>query len=318
MSRGNAGINLTIGTDGTFVVWPRATSSVSLFSRDGRFLRTVGRAGDGPGEIRLIGEARLADSTLYVSDLGRGLMIVYSKDGRYLSQHRLPFSEGFTFTIRSPGRAIVGSRSDMPKYAGFPIHEFELRSDSVVRSMGGESGWYSPMPYDQLLLSPPASEGPGDVWVAQLPEFRFTLWDIDTRTAQAVVTANLPWFPIVTQRFEGRAPPPTYMIDFVVDRANRLWILTKHPDPEWQKHVAAVSDGRGGTRVRVSDNDGVWDTQLHVFDLGSGVWVAGPNWDRGSLSLELGSNGEAVLFSHLVDEARFFEGVVLRRLDLTR
>jgi len=56
---------------------------------DGKFIRTIGRAGQGPGEFQYPSEVRInKDETRYVLD-GSSKIIYFDKDGKYLNQTSL-------------------------------------------------------------------------------------------------------------------------------------------------------------------------------------------------------------------------------------
>ncbi|HUG27674.1 MAG TPA: 6-bladed beta-propeller, partial [Gemmatimonadales bacterium] len=72
-----------------------------VFDRTGRFIRTVGRQGGGPGEMqRATGVAVMPDGHLLVVDMAGARISAFDTAGRYL--HAFPVSGGFT-VIPWPG-----------------------------------------------------------------------------------------------------------------------------------------------------------------------------------------------------------------------
>jgi hypothetical protein len=64
---------------------------VAAFDGAGAYLRSIGRAGDGPGEFRNPAAAALdADGVLTVWDAGRGVLSRWSADGALLDERRAP------------------------------------------------------------------------------------------------------------------------------------------------------------------------------------------------------------------------------------
>jgi hypothetical protein len=59
--------DVSLGNDGTLAVVESRPARVKVFGPDGRFIRSVGRAGDGPGEFR-VGFSALRGDTLIVHD----------------------------------------------------------------------------------------------------------------------------------------------------------------------------------------------------------------------------------------------------------
>lgn len=77
---------LAVSSDGTIHVMDAQGPVLRSYSPDGRFLRTVGRVGSGPGEYRQpdSGLAVLPDGRLLVRDPGNARIAVYGSDGEPL------------------------------------------------------------------------------------------------------------------------------------------------------------------------------------------------------------------------------------------
>lgn len=63
---------------------------IRVFSEDGRYLRHIGRAGKGPGELIRIGDFTIRDSLIYLADGNSEKMAVYTSEGRFLKDFPLP------------------------------------------------------------------------------------------------------------------------------------------------------------------------------------------------------------------------------------
>ena len=62
---------------------------ISKFSADGTFLKSFGRPGDGPGELRIPhGMTFGPDGRLYVADRGNHRVQIFDQDGDYLDEYR--------------------------------------------------------------------------------------------------------------------------------------------------------------------------------------------------------------------------------------
>ncbi|MBW3534595.1 MAG: hypothetical protein KY453_05170, partial [Gemmatimonadetes bacterium] len=126
----------------------------------GRLLRTVGRPGEGPGELRMAaGMAVLRDGTVAVADLGHRAFVVYGPDGEFL--HQSPFGgDGGTTVLGellpepagrgvvSAGRRMVMVRRGGPGGAtedpGQPIVRFDLAPEGGSRTL--LRAWEPPPP----------------------------------------------------------------------------------------------------------------------------------------------------------------------------
>ncbi|MXY31831.1 MAG: hypothetical protein F4179_01830 [Gammaproteobacteria bacterium] len=100
-------MDLAIGPDGALYVAQALVPEITVFSPDGRVLRRIGRAGQGPGDIQLagLGVGWIAD-TLWISDLNR--IQLFTTDER-VPEEMIQFSvavpeEGSRLT---PGRMLA-------------------------------------------------------------------------------------------------------------------------------------------------------------------------------------------------------------------
>lgn len=62
---------VAVGPSGEILAAQPTPPRISVFDADGRFLRTVGRSGPGPGEFRMLGGIGWAGDTLWAIDIGR-------------------------------------------------------------------------------------------------------------------------------------------------------------------------------------------------------------------------------------------------------
>jgi len=81
--------DIAVGAEGRIYVVQPAEKTVRVFAPDGRFVRTIGRRGSGPGELRAPGHAGWRGDTLVVIDPYRVRVTGFLPDGRYA--FTLPF-----------------------------------------------------------------------------------------------------------------------------------------------------------------------------------------------------------------------------------
>ncbi|MEZ4422137.1 MAG: 6-bladed beta-propeller [Gemmatimonadota bacterium] len=78
-------------SDGRVVVGDQGTRQLKLFSPDGRFLQSVGRDGEGPGEFRSVfGLWVTAGDTLVVWDIALARLTRFDAAGRHIASRALP------------------------------------------------------------------------------------------------------------------------------------------------------------------------------------------------------------------------------------
>jgi len=74
--------SIAVAEDGTIYVLDGQGPELRAYSPDGRYLRTIGRPGEGPGELKAPGAiAILSDGRLVVRDPGNGRIQAYRPDG---------------------------------------------------------------------------------------------------------------------------------------------------------------------------------------------------------------------------------------------
>jgi len=78
--------DLDIGPDGTMYVLDAGNSHVLVYDRNGEHLRTLGRSGQGPGELTRPTAAAIVGDRYVVNDGGTRLL-VWSTSGEYVGEH---------------------------------------------------------------------------------------------------------------------------------------------------------------------------------------------------------------------------------------
>jgi len=142
---------LAVGPDQVYVTLHQE-AHVRVFDHDGRFVRTIGRFGEGPGEFGYIGQPGVMGDTLWVSDgRGQGWMHYFTLDGTLLRGHPLPGVDapyisvvGGDQPIRGGGflRATSTATARNPDILDFPIFRTDAEGVTVGAlpgrsSMGG-------------------------------------------------------------------------------------------------------------------------------------------------------------------------------------
>jgi DNA-binding beta-propeller fold protein YncE len=87
---------LDVDDDGAIYVLDTQAASVRVFDRDGRHLRSVGRAGGAPGEFSATTAAVLAgnDGVVYIADVMRRRIAALGPDGVEIGSTPLMMQEG--------------------------------------------------------------------------------------------------------------------------------------------------------------------------------------------------------------------------------
>jgi hypothetical protein len=139
---------MDIGVNGDFIIadgW--RLHCVYVFSREGRFLRILGRQGQGPGEYSTpVSVAVNSRGEILISDYMRNQIIVYAEDGRYLR-----FLQG---KPHIPYFLHLNSKNEIYAYSGTvgPGARTTFNAVHKLDGQGGEILSFAPVPEDVLKL----------------------------------------------------------------------------------------------------------------------------------------------------------------------
>jgi hypothetical protein len=165
-------------------------SNIFVYHPNGRFVKLIGRAGEGPGEFRRVRELMVWGDTLFASDAALGRISSFSTDGEFLAAR--PFMPGTDGIVRLREGLVAFGRSGAPSAAGLPLH---LVGDgrTIIRSFGASDVTVHPSDMFSIFRSIAPSSDTA-VWAAAVNRYEITLW---SPTGKALLTfvRNVPWFP---------------------------------------------------------------------------------------------------------------------------
>jgi len=102
--------SVVIGEDGSVYALQQGPAVIKAFGHDGTFVRTIGKEGDGPGELRR-GFLSIRGDTLLIQDAGNSRLTIFRTDGVLLRTVTSPCCFYWPpFVIDSVGRAWVPGR----------------------------------------------------------------------------------------------------------------------------------------------------------------------------------------------------------------
>jgi hypothetical protein len=137
---------LAVGPDLVYVAL-RQDAHVRVFDHDGRFVRTIGRRGQGPGEFGYVGQPGVSGDTLWVNDgRGQGWMHYFTLDGTLLRAGPLHAVEPPYIGVGGGNRPVPGggylratstAATRNPEVLDFPV--FRVADDGST--LGRLPGW---------------------------------------------------------------------------------------------------------------------------------------------------------------------------------
>jgi hypothetical protein len=252
-------------------------AQIAVYDSLGRFMRTIGQRGDGPGEFQRIQSITVGmHDTLFVLDfLSRRLTVL--SPGYHAVRTMSMAKTGYHLTILRDGRMLVGYLSAFPgPSAGEPIHLLSA-SGAFVRSFGVVSPDFDRERFSSNARTFAVARSGDGVWVAPSSRYELELWDLDGHP-QRSVSRSVDWFPPWTDLHHqpiNIVKPRTALGAIRQDAEGRLWVFLSVADKNWRRGHEASHMGENGTPVYSGvEKDRYLDTMVEVIDPRRGRLVA--------------------------------------------
>jgi len=115
-------------------------NNIKKFDSLGKYVKTIGRQGQGPGEFATPYEIAVTADRLFVWELGNRRLSVLTKDGEFIKAANIQFTEGMPYKIRPlPNGDIILEREkiyfaeqDKPQDCSIEIHSPELERKKIL------------------------------------------------------------------------------------------------------------------------------------------------------------------------------------------
>lgn len=244
---------------------------VNVYDAAGRFVRTLGRPGRGPGELFRVSELAMAPGdSLHVFDFGNLRQTVFTPDGRVARTVHVPGTV-YTAIPRPNGEVIAQFHVPSASLAGYTVHRLD-RNGRFLRSFAELRGGYRRSDWT-ATFRPMAPAADGGVWVAYPNRYEIELWSADGRLRRTLVR-DASWFrpwSAESNRDPRRQRPRPAIVGIRQDAAGRLWVSMRIADPRWTPAPRVV--GEEGT-IQPPEADRLFDTLVEVIDPASGRLIA--------------------------------------------
>jgi hypothetical protein len=243
-----------------------SSDEILIFEPDGRFQRTVGRSGSGPGEFQFI---------RFLRGAGRGFAAFDTR----LKQVML-FGPNLTLLRTLPleldplGDALVLSDSsfalnaiDPPRDRVGPLVHIVTPSGTARSFAADPEGFRFDLAFSAGRLLAASSTG---IWVAHRTSYTIDEYSLDGQRRRTV-ERKVDWFPRHTTPPHRPGPdgPAPYIID-VREDDGLLWVLIAVAARDWSSALD-VQTPEGRT---YSDRSAYFDTRIEVLDPATGALVA--------------------------------------------
>lgn len=270
-----------------YVSDPWDAQPVFVYGFDGRFERSIGRKGLGPGELPFV-SAIAVDRDDTVHTFGTHYT-VFGPTGRF-ARSRQVFGGARVSSahVLPDGKLLVQAMPSTADLIGLPFHVLERRA-TALRSFGE-------LPNERVRYNfwtrwrPIAFAPPDHLWAARVNQYRMELWSTSRGQLVTVLERDARWFPPWTNHsgeIDVDEPPPR-LLSMRVDAQGLLWVLTMVADANY-KPIAQRIPGRERPVWTVADEARLNDTIIEVIDPTTGRLIASRRFPQ-ALSRFVGSD----------------------------
>jgi hypothetical protein len=239
-------------------------NSVIRYDSLGRFVQSLGRAGSGPGEFRLVSKLAITQGdSLVVFETGR--MSLFSPTGQLVRTVQIPARSVGSVVPTPEGRLIVATNDDDGLT---PLRRILSTTGAALGAVGIEHA-ASCRECTHLALTL-TSDGAG-LWSAPANQYTLTLFDRSTasiRTRLAVTES--PWHRSWAVRSPCERPNPS-IITLDEDRSGRIWVNANVAHSMWTRDCdpgGPMRVTRVGSSALITEGNARLGTVIEVIDDG--------------------------------------------------
>lgn len=265
-----------VSVDSAGRFWVLARNPLPMvFDSTGRFLQSVGRVGQGPGEFTSpLDVVALPGDSILVAEAGRAVVMT----GDLEAIRQVSLNAGFfpVRVLRWPDLVIANGFLATPESAGWPLHRLEFSREvvGVTKSFGPDDGEVRPGGFPQLMQKIAVGDHM-TFWSADWSRYRLVRWSA-TGDKELVLERRAAWFPETKRASSFGAPdraPDPGISAIHVDSAGLIWVFVKVPAPTWRR--AWPTDANPGeVSLRRIAVEKLYRTTIEVIDPAIGRVVA--------------------------------------------
>jgi hypothetical protein len=245
-----------------------STGLIEISDSTGRFDRTLGRLGDGPGEFRHPGTVLFKGDTVFAEDYERGDLEVFSPDGRSIRRIPTRVLGNFDGVLLRGDTLLLSATLSGDSTFGLPLHIFSP-DGRRLNSFGASDRSFDPQfPYSMYRLV--ERESDSSFWAAMTTEYSLELWD--TRgVRQRQLKMNRGWFPPVHKTPESAdvARPGGSVFTVHRSKEGRLWIVLSRASAHWR--ATAGKDTKERPMLSIADYMKYFEIVIEEIDPKSGA-----------------------------------------------
>jgi hypothetical protein len=266
---------------GNYYIHDSYGTAIKVFASDGRFVRTIGRPGAGPGEFRGIGAVRVGPGdSLHVFDASLARHLVFSPSLDFAWSVNLQIPTNVDVEILDDGRVVVAASVRTADRVGLPVHVLD-QSGRIAGSFGSRTERFRLDDRNDWRTIGPARDG--SLWIARRwGAYELEEWTLDGTYLRSI-SRDRDWPAFRTADAAADAPRPRLQA-IRQDAEGRIWTILLVGGRHWRQ--ARPAGAPHGTPV---DFASYYDTVIEVLDGRSGELIASARYDE--------------VITHFVDDA---------------
>ncbi len=246
-----------------FLVDPYNQDRIQVFdAATGRFVREVGRAGQGPGEFRFLKGLRVYGDTLFAFDQANMQLTKFDSELRYVTSATMRF-RAFPYQpfVQSDYGTLVAGLIPTTDAADRVLHLFDAEGRRVASFGAAPPGSTLAMPRFETsrILTDPIG---ADVLVGHTSSFTVEQWNLRSRTLRQSFTIPTAWLDEGYDDDTG-APLLTYpplLLDMARESPGRLWVMGRKTR---DLRTRTLTEGEESER----DMAYVWSLNVDLLDM---------------------------------------------------
>ena len=252
-----------------------------VFSHDGRYVKTIGRMGQGPGEFSgPWGIFDAGDDTVAVIDRDRITLV--GPDLQIGRSTPSPVGEVWDgLTLSWPKNVVTNGRALEPGQSGRALHNISFESGTArsIRSFRAvESVPFTQQFAELRTYMTPAKKG--GFWAVPAGRYEISRWSPDGRLLERI-DRKPAWFagPSGWHMGSAKAPPQPRINGVQEDANGLLWVYFSVGSPTYSRGWRAPA-GAAEVAPKDMDYDLIFITRVEVIDPVAKSLIASTTFDR--------------------------------------
>jgi hypothetical protein len=272
----------------------------AVYDPTGKFLRSLGRKGKGPGEYEFPQHVVFAADSAAIFDPGNARVTIV--DGSLAMRRSVVTKfQLINPTVVAWPTIVAGAGAMRPGAVGPPCHRLSLRGiDAEGTAFGLPSPFTEPTtPFGATHVFAPSTEG--RVWIGLREGYNLSEWNADGSLARAI-ERRPSWFPSKTASRMGNpsTPPDPVVAGIERDSEGLIWVFIRTPAPTWKEGWPAMRPGQREVLGRSIQYEKMYKTMIEVIDPRARRVVARQEFDRHLMNSISGRRG--AFFARGVDD----------------